>query len=133
MFYCEDCRLKKGWPLPVIHPFYIMHHGECDVCHREKDNYNVPKVYLIPEEKQTAVQKVLEEIEQEEFKKKAESLQIVFVYGPQRGKVHQEQTKQLREIVVMRNNVIDWRATYEVRLMAQMGHYRTEEINRDKK
>ncbi len=41
MFYCEECREKKGWPEGVA-----MSGGACEICGQRKTCYDVPSTHL---------------------------------------------------------------------------------------
>jgi hypothetical protein len=41
MFYCEECRKKKGWPESMMRSF-----GPCEVCRQTRECYDVSSKHL---------------------------------------------------------------------------------------
>lgn len=130
MFYCEECRVKNNWPRPVSFPFCTISRGRCEVCNKTKDNYDVPARYLKSDKSKE--NEAFEKTLQDEFKRKAEELSIDHVYGPFAGRTNNVLTNQLRQIKIEKNGEVDWVATYDLRLKAQLGHYQQEELKRDR-
>lgn len=53
MFFCEECKKKKGWP-GLIPSSY----GRCEICGKGAGCYDVPSRYLpVPEKKKRKKQK----------------------------------------------------------------------------
>jgi hypothetical protein len=41
MFYCKECRDKKGWPVSIFRSL-----GNCEVCGEQAACYDIPSKYL---------------------------------------------------------------------------------------
>jgi len=41
MYYCEECRIKKGWPNSIMRSY-----GMCEICGRTKDCWDRPSSSL---------------------------------------------------------------------------------------
>jgi len=46
MFFCEACRVKRGWPESLARS-----HGSCEVCGKHAACYDVPSSALPPPKK----------------------------------------------------------------------------------
>lgn len=133
MIFCEPCRLKAGWPRPATWPFYKMNPGKCEVCRVEKDLlYDMLLSEITPEKDKSEIQKTIDKSIEYEYNRKAEDLTIQHVYGLRAGWEDRVRTDQLRQVFVKRGTEIDWRATYNLRLQIQQGHYKSEEQKRDR-
>jgi hypothetical protein len=134
MVFCEKCRQKHGWPRSSGYPYTgLVENTQCEICHTTDVCHDVPALFLIPDSKKTSVEKTLDKQIQDEYRKKAESLVIVYVSGKNAGQLNHKQTELLRQIVVKKNSEIDWYATYHLRLKVQRGYQQVEERKRDKR
>ncbi|MCK4800069.1 hypothetical protein KAS31_03765 [Candidatus Parcubacteria bacterium] len=41
MFYCEECRIKKGWPKSIVGSY-----GRCEICGKVAECYDRPSKSL---------------------------------------------------------------------------------------
>ena|ERR1700676_432206 len=130
MFYCESCRVKNKWPRPLTYPYHSVVTGRCEICHKYKENYDVPSLFLKSEQERSKEELLLDKIIQNEYKLKAEGLVITFVKGPKAGSVNHFRTEELKMLTVKVKDEIDWYATYQLRCKAQEGYRRTELENK---
>ena len=134
MIFCDNCRVKNKWPRAAGFPYSgVKLNGKCEVCGTIGDSHDVPAIKLVPERDKTPEQKLVSRMMQDGFRDRAENLVIVHVSGHEAGKINHPLTEQLREIIVKNNGDIDWHATYELRVAAQKGIQRDEELKRDRR
>lgn len=58
MFFCEECRVKNGWPTSLGYPFMGVSYGPCEVCKKVGECHDVPSSAL-PDEKKPASQRTV--------------------------------------------------------------------------
>jgi hypothetical protein len=134
MLFCEDCRQKRGWSRSSGYPYTgLVENTKCELCHKIDVCHDVPALFLVPDSKKTPTEKTVDKQIQNEYRKKAESLAIVYVSGRNAGQLDHRQTELLRQIFVKKNSEVDWYATYHLRLKVQKGYQQAEEKKRDKR
>jgi hypothetical protein len=104
--------------------------GRCEVCHRHKENYDVPALFL--KTPKTKEEIMLDKMVQEEYKKKSEALVIAQVIGPMAGATDYKATAELQQVFIRKNAEIDWFATFELRQKIQVQHAADERFKRDR-
>jgi hypothetical protein len=126
MLYCEQCRIKKKWPLPKIYPYHTAEYGRCTECQKYCNCYDTPALFL--KEPETVEEKMLDKQFQDDYHTRAESMVITFVQGRQAGHLDHKASEALKGLKVLKNGEVDWYATYQLRLKAQEGYRKTEEM-----
>jgi hypothetical protein len=124
MKFCEDCRINQNWPRAVGFPYTGVAFGNCELCSKRADLHDVPGSKLVPDTQKTTEEKLVDKIMNEGYKDKAESLVITY----SSGQLNHRDTEMLRQIIVKKNDKIDWHATYNLRLVAVEGFRRREEF-----
>jgi hypothetical protein len=134
MIYCEECRVKKMLNRPATFPYHDHGQAKCDICKRRKDCYDYPGLYVKPKQSWTSEEILLDNILQQEYHKKADSLIIAYISVPgYAGASDNQQTEELRNVIVKIDNQIDWFATYKLRQRVQDGHRKADELNRNRR
>lgn len=64
MFYCEDCRIRTGWPTA-----FVMSYGRCEICGRTAECYDRPSSSLPDPIIKKTVEPIKREITKEEHNK----------------------------------------------------------------
>lgn len=131
MLFCEDCRVQKKWRRPATFPFHKHGMDQCEICSKRRDCYQYPALFLKPVTELTAEEIILDRAIQSEYHMKAEGLVIAYASGPQAGGIDHLRTQALKELIVRSNSGVDWYATYEVRLKAQEGYRKADEVKRN--
>jgi|SRR5579863_2709473 len=130
MYYCEDCRIKKHWPRSAGFPYTgIEANVNCEVCKKHGDCHDVPALMLVPNDRKTTEEKLVEKIMNQRYREKAEAL----IIANSDGTLDHLLNAKLKEIVVKVNGEVNWYATYQTRLKAQQSIQKFKEINRDRR
>ena len=113
MLFCENCRERNKWPRSSGYPYIgLRENAKCEVCRKFDVCHDVPGLMLVPGSEKTQTEKTLDKAIQQEYHQKADSLTIVYVSGRSAGQLNHRETELLRQIVVKKNEEIDWHATF---------------------
>jgi len=77
--------------------------------------------------------KIMKRVAQDEFKRRAENLVLDRQGGKFSGREDVILTEQLRNSFAHRNGEVDWELTYQLRLLIQEEHYKSEQLKRDRR
>jgi hypothetical protein len=105
--------------------------SKCEVCGKHTDCNDVPGLELVPDSEKSTEQRLLAQAMNNAYREKAEALVVTNVSGTRAGNLNHEKTDQLRKMFIKVGTEVDWRATYELRLVAQQGYQRDEENKRN--
>ena len=128
MIFCEACREKNSWPRNTGYPYAGHQTGKCEICNKWDECNVVPGSMLKSEKDKNFSEKTLDKWMQDGYRQMAEALIISY----SNGRINNSATEELRGILAKRNGEVDWVATYELRLKAQQGYQKAEEIKRNR-
>lgn len=113
MLFCEQCREKNNWTRSAGYPYIGFRQGvQCDKCGKIKDCHDLPAIRLTREKDMTAEQKTIDKTMQDQYRQKAELLEVFHSNGRQ----WQSMTDEIRKAFANRNGEVDWFDTYELRV-----------------
>lgn len=113
MLYCEQCRENNKWTRSAGYPYVGFRTGvKCERCGKIKDCHDIPAIRLVSDAEKTVEQKTIDKMMQDQYKQKAESLEVFHGSGrPWTG-----MTEEIQKTFAYRNGVVDWYDTFELRV-----------------
>jgi hypothetical protein len=130
MYYCEDCRIKKRWPRSAAFPYAgVQADANCEVCNKHGDCHDLPASRLVPDEKKTTEEKLVDKIMDQRYRERAEGLVITNLDGT----LDHLLNLSLKEIIIRADGKVDWYASYQARLKAQQSIQKSKQLDRDRR